>query len=171
MGLDRLAKVLSAEGPFVSLYVDTTSAVEDAATRLETRGKNISAPTFSRTRPGRIPWSPQPQQRGRDELACDGPAAVVAALRMSQVDTLLVTDALDQAAAPAWFGPEPTHLALTEAGLRDLRVPGIETAPLVDVLLRAALGTAADVRLVTGSVEQAPRTGIGALLRFPSQST
>lgn len=106
------------------------------------------------------------QQRGQGERACEGVGATAAALRRAQVETLLLTDAFERAEAPAYFGPQPTDLALSDLDLPGLGVPNPQRAPLVDVLLRAALGTGAQVRVVTGGVEQAPVGGVGALLRY-----
>jgi hypothetical protein len=39
-------------------------------------------------------------------------------------------------------------------------------APLVDVLLRAALGTGADIRMVPAGTPDSPDDGVGALLRY-----
>jgi hypothetical protein len=40
------------------------------------------------------------------------------------------------------------------------------SGPIVDVLLRAAIGTGADVQLVAHELDQAPHGGAGALLRY-----
>ena len=37
---------------------------------------------------------------------------------------------------------------------------------MVDVLIRAAIGTAADVQLVPGEMASAPDMGVGAVLRY-----
>jgi hypothetical protein len=39
-------------------------------------------------------------------------------------------------------------------------------AALDEILVRAALGTGADVRFVGGGTEQSPTDGVGALLRY-----
>jgi hypothetical protein len=105
------------------------------------------------------------QADGADTGAADGVAATVEALRKGQVATLLLTDARDQG-SEAWIGPDPTDLALTDVDLRDLGAGQPQRAPLDEALLRAALGTGAEVRLVSGSFEQAPAEGVGALLRY-----
>lgn len=104
------------------------------------------------------------EARGRDSGACEGVADTVAALRMGQVRTLVLTD--DREDGSLFFGPDPAHVALTAEELLDLGVEQPWSGPLDEVLVRAALGTGADVRFVTGGVEQAPRGGVGALLRF-----
>ena len=105
------------------------------------------------------------EQRGRQDRAADGVAATVEALRKGQVDTLILTDARDASAA-AFFGPDPTHLALSARELLDLGVEQPWQAPLEEIVVRAALGTGANVRFVGGGTEQAPTDGVGALLRY-----
>ena len=95
--------------------------------------------------------------------------APVAALRKAQVQTLLVTTAADQQAV-LWFGPEPSQIAVTAAELIDLGVAEPKQGPAVDVLLRAAVGTAADVELVPHQLDTAPRGGVGAVLRYADSS-
>lgn len=41
MDLPRLAKLFTVDGPFVSIYLDTTSAVENAAQRLDLKWQNV----------------------------------------------------------------------------------------------------------------------------------
>lgn len=108
------------------------------------------------------------QERGRDEQACDGVRATVAALRMAQVDTLLLTDEFE-ATRQVWFGPEAVHIGLTKADLEDMGVEQAQEGQLADVLLRAAFGTGAEVRVVAADVEQSPAEGVGALLRYSTQ--
>jgi hypothetical protein len=105
------------------------------------------------------------EERGQDDRAADGLAATVAALRMGQVDTLILTDART-GDGELFFGPDPTHLALTAQELLDLGVEQPWSAIADEVLVRAALGTGAEVRFVTGGVEQAPNEGVGAILRY-----
>lgn len=110
------------------------------------------------------------QERGQHDLAADGPEATVAALRMAQVETLLVGDSADEE-REAFFGPDPTLLALERRELADLGVDDPQSAPMVDVLLRAAVGTAADVRRVPDDNGVTPALGVGALLRFATASS
>lgn len=100
----------------------------------------------------------------------DGVTETVADLRMAQVGTLLLSDAL-QEDETAFFGPEPTQLALQESELRDLGVEHPQQGALVDVLLRAALGTDAEIRLVPGDTDDSPLEGVGAVLRYSSEPT
>ena len=105
------------------------------------------------------------EQRGRHDRATEGVEPTVAALRKGQVDTLILTDARDASRA-AFVGPDATHLALSARELLDLGVEQPWEAPLDETLVRAALGTGADVRFVGGGAEQAPAEGVGALLRY-----
>ena len=109
------------------------------------------------------------QERGQDKRACDGVADVVACLRKAQVQTLLVTTDVDRDAT-LWFGPEPTMLGLTRDEVVALGADSPRQGPLVEVLLRAAAATGADVQLVPHQPEQAPRGGVGALLRYADAS-
>ena len=105
------------------------------------------------------------QERGQGKRAADGVEDVVEALRKAQVQTLLVTT--DAAAySTLFFGPEPTHLATRASDLTALGVDDPKEGPMIDVLIRAALGTAADVQLVPHELATAPAGGVGAVLRY-----
>jgi hypothetical protein len=117
--------------------------------------------------------------------AVEGAAATLAALARGQVATLLLTGLFLDDRRTAWFGPAPTDVAADRDGLVGLGVPGPVEGRLVDVAVRAALGTGAEVRVLdpadeTRSAEgrgathdapappdHAPGEGLGALLRFP----
>lgn len=104
------------------------------------------------------------QERGQTKRACDGLADVVAALRKAQVQTLLLTTDLDQGAT-LFFGSEPAVLGTRREDVTALGQSAQE-APAVDVLVRAAVGTGADVHLVPHEPKQAPDGGVGAILRY-----
>jgi hypothetical protein len=105
------------------------------------------------------------ENRGRNTHASDGLDATVAALRAAQVGTLLLTE--DYAGdTQLWFGPEAVQIATTREELLEAGVESPQEAEAIDVLLRAAIATAADVVRVPGGVEQAPTDGVGGLLRF-----
>jgi len=117
--------------------------------------------------------------------AVEGAAATLAALARGQVATLLLTGLFLDDRRTAWFGPAPTDVAADRDALVGLAVPGPVEGRLVDVAVRAALGTGAEVRVLdpadeTRSAEgrgathdapappdHAPGEGLGALLRFP----
>ncbi|MDP9436503.1 MAG: hypothetical protein M3P93_15450 [Actinomycetota bacterium] len=105
------------------------------------------------------------QERGQQKRACDGLADVVDALRKAQVETLLITTDTEEHGT-LWFGPEPSVIATTGRELIELGVEDPKEGPLVDVLIRAAVGTGAGVQLVPGEMEQAPQAGVGAVLRY-----
>jgi release factor family 2 len=119
------------------------------------------------------------------DRAVEGAAATLAALARSQVATLLLTGLFLDDRRTAWFGPAPTDVAADRDTLVGLGVPDPVEGRLVDVAVRAALGTAAEVRVLdpadeTRSAgdrgathhapappEHTPAEGLGALLRFP----
>ncbi len=103
------------------------------------------------------------EERGRLDRAADGPAATITALNEGRVDLLLVPGDVDDPAT-LWCGDAPVPIAASPVELGDLGVDVSYEAPLVDVLIRAALGTAAGVRVVPRA--SAPEDGIGALLRW-----
>jgi hypothetical protein len=118
-------------------------------------------------------------------LAVEGAAATLDALGRGQVATLLLTGLFLDDQRTAWFGPAPTDVAADRDALAGLGVPGPVQGRLVDVAVRAALGTGAEVRVLDSAdetrpaadrgathdapapPEHAPRDGLGALLRFP----
>lgn len=103
--------------------------------------------------------------QGSDRLSAAGPQAALAALREGRAEALLV-DPTQVGEDQAWFGPELMQAAESEAELKTVGVLDGRTAPLVDVAVRAAAGTAARVRIMpAGTTELAP-TGIGVLLRY-----
>jgi release factor family 2 len=104
------------------------------------------------------------EERGRQDLASDGAAATVEALREARVDVLLVEDRPDDDRT-AWFGSAPTTIALTEADARAAGATDVRRGPLIDAAVRAAFGTGAAVR-VTPSGARGPHDGLGAILRW-----
>lgn len=109
------------------------------------------------------------QERGQAKRACDGVEDVVAALRRAHVETLLVTTSAYDAAGEAptlWYGPDPAVLGTSRDEVAALGVDAPQEGPLVDVLLRAAVATGAGVQLVPHEPANAPRGGVGAVLRY-----
>lgn len=111
------------------------------------------------------------QARGQDADATEGAASVLAALRRSQVDTLLVAG--HDADERAWFVPgEPSLVAADKSELADLELDAEpEQGPLVDVAVRAALATGAEVVVVPAHGPNSPAAPLGALLRFETPDT
>ncbi|OAA23381.1 hypothetical protein UG55_103878 [Frankia sp. EI5c] len=105
--------------------------------------------------------------------AADGPAQTAAALRRSQVSHLLLAQGV-RADTPAWIGPGVTEVALDPADLPGAGLPGAARpvpAGLVDALIRAALGTGAEIHCVPATAAECPTSGVGALLRYPAPTS
>jgi peptide subunit release factor 1 (eRF1) len=102
------------------------------------------------------------EELGQDDRAADGASATVAALARAQVEVLLVHESADDQRR-ALFGPEPTQVGLRADELA-LGVDEAQEGALVDVAVRAALGTGAGVRVVPGG--DVPTDGLGAILRW-----
>ena len=103
------------------------------------------------------------EERGQADRAVDGPAATLDALSKAQVEVLLV-HADPQDARTAWFGPEAIPVATSAGDLNGLGLGAPKQGALVDVALRAALGTGAGIRMIPGA--GGPSGGIGAILRW-----
>jgi len=103
------------------------------------------------------------EERGQHHQAVEGAQVTLEALSRGQVEVLLLHDDPEDART-AWFGPDP----VTAGGRReDLAAMGVERPTegrLVDVALRAALGSGAGVRIAPAA--GGPRQGLGALLRW-----
>jgi peptide subunit release factor 1 (eRF1) len=104
------------------------------------------------------------EERGQHDRAAAGIDDTVTALRAAQVEVLLVHDDPDDD-HQVFFGTESANLvATTEQALRDLGVDKPLRGRLVDVALRAAVGTGAAVRIIPGG--RTIDEGIGAILRW-----
>jgi hypothetical protein len=103
------------------------------------------------------------EERGQKDKACAGAAATARALARAQVAVLLV-DAEVANDKGLWFGPDPALLAASEQELKELGVDSPEEGRARDVLVRAALGTGAGIRVLEGA--PALDDGVGALLRW-----
>lgn len=105
------------------------------------------------------------EEVGQSDRAADGPTAVAKAVNESRVAVLLVPAALEDESAPmGYFGADPIPIARSDDELRVLGVDVRHEAPLVEVLIRGALGTGAGVRIIPAA--SAPRDGFGAILRW-----
>ena len=103
------------------------------------------------------------EELGQQDRAVEGAEATLAALAKAQVEVLLVSDDPDDERI-AWFGPDPTAVALRHEDLKGLGVDSPVEARLVDVAVRAALGTGAGLWIVPP--EKVPADGMGGLLRW-----
>lgn len=99
---------------------------------------------------------------GRD-LAVQGPGEVLAALSEGRVAVLLVHDAAGDDRT-AWSSPDGALAATERATLEQLGVEAVE-GRLVDVAVRAALATGAEVELVPAHGAGSPDGNVGAILR------
>lgn len=106
------------------------------------------------------------EERGQADRAAEGAEATLNALAMAAVDVLLLAPDDPDDARTAWFGPDPTQLALREDDLRGLGVEEPADGRLVDVAVRAALGTGAGIRIVEPGAGL--DGGMGAILRWSS---
>ncbi|MFB9236459.1 Vms1/Ankzf1 family peptidyl-tRNA hydrolase [Plantactinospora siamensis] len=104
---------------------------------------------------------------GVQEHVGEGLAAVVAALRRNQVDTMLIVDD-PSSTARLWVGPEPTDIACDPADL-------VTTDPVrvrADAaLIRALVGTNAQVTVLIGDEAPELTDGVGAVLRYVDPAT
>ncbi|MCU1676561.1 MAG: hypothetical protein JWM93_1319 [Frankiales bacterium] len=104
------------------------------------------------------------ERAGEGRLTAAGVAAVAHALGNGQVETLLLPSTGGGGKRLA-FGHDLTQLAETPDDLEAAGIPVAGEAAAVDVLVRAAVGTAAAVVVVPEEVPGAP-TQVSAILRF-----
>jgi hypothetical protein len=105
------------------------------------------------------------QERGQHDKAVEGVEATARALERAQVAALLIVDDLGDDRT-LWFGPDPALLAPSDRELKELGVDSPEERPAADVLVRAALGTGAGIRIPDDPTML--DEGVGALLRWTS---
>ena len=87
------------------------------------------------------------EERGQGDRAASGVAGTIAALAQAQVQVLLLHADPDDGRR-AWFGADPTAISVGARDLRGLGVSDPQEGRLADVLLRAAIGTGAGIRIV-----------------------
>lgn len=105
------------------------------------------------------------RERGSGGLAAAGPDPTLDALHAGQVETLLLDPQALQGRT-AWFGPDGHQVGGSQQGLQARGVAGPRPAPLGDVAVRAAVGTAAAVHIVPPGTLEPGDGGIAALLRY-----
>jgi hypothetical protein len=105
------------------------------------------------------------EESGQRDLATEGAEPMLAALSSSQVAVLLLHRDLDDDVT-AWVGSEAVPVATRREDLEALGVERPVEVRRVDALIRAAIGTAAGIRLVPPETGLAD--GVGALLRWSS---
>lgn len=104
------------------------------------------------------------EEKGQGDRAASGVARVLEALAAAQVDVLLLADDPDDRRT-AYFGPEPNMVSLDEATVKGMGVDAPQEGRLADVLIRAAWGTGAAVRIVPKNALR-NADGAAAILRF-----
>jgi hypothetical protein len=109
------------------------------------------------------------QNVGRGDYAVTGVTDVLAAVRRSQVDTVIISDD-PTSTLTAWIGPEPLHLGSSRDELRELGVADPQQDRFDSALLRAVVGSGARL-LITPNAHDYVRDGIAALLRYTDAST
>ena len=102
------------------------------------------------------------EEMGQGDRAAAGPARTLEALSRAQVETLLVHDDPGDERT-AWFGPEAVHVGPDRATVEAMGTDDVREGRLVDVVVRAALGTGAEIRVVPSTTAQ---DGVGAILRY-----
>ena len=104
------------------------------------------------------------EEKGQGDRAAAGAARTIEALAEGRVEVLLVNDDGVEDTRTAWFGPEPTMVATSEADMKAFGVDDATEARLPDVAVRAALLTSAGVRVVPrGTLDGDP---VAAILRW-----
>ncbi|CAN5786456.1 Vms1/Ankzf1 family peptidyl-tRNA hydrolase [soil metagenome] len=104
------------------------------------------------------------REKGQQDRCAEGPENTLAALAQGQAETVFV-DPERAEGRTAWFGPDLAQAALFREGLEASGVADPTEGRLADVIIRAASGTGAAVRITEGAPELHP-TGVGALLRY-----
>jgi hypothetical protein len=104
------------------------------------------------------------QGLGRHDRAVTGIESVVEALRLGQVETLVLLD--DPATtATLWVGAGPLDIAIQQSDLADLGVPTPREVRADSGLIRAAAAADSSI-VVTTSGPAELRQGVGATLRY-----
>lgn len=108
-------------------------------------------------------WQRFLEERHPHGLAVEGGRETLGALSTGRVATLFVAE--DAAmGAKAWFGPAPTEVV--PVGHRMAVPPEARKGMLVDVAIRAAILTGAEVRVIPAAAGFWPMEGVGGICRF-----
>ncbi|EEP75099.1 hypothetical protein MCAG_05426 [Micromonospora sp. ATCC 39149] len=107
---------------------------------------------------------------GMQEDVGAGLDAVVSALRRNQVDTMLIVDD-PSSTAQLWIGPAPTDIATDPGQLTAVSVADPQRVRADAALVRALVGT--DAELTVLAPDEAPELadGVGAVLRYVDAAT
>lgn len=108
-------------------------------------------------------------RRAAHRGAAEGLMPVVEALRRGQAEALLINDTVDLSMR-LWVGDAPKQIGLSEQELRAYGVQPCWQEPADTALIRAVVGTGAE--LVVVPAQQLPLAeGVGALLRYAEAGT
>ncbi|MFI8458544.1 hypothetical protein [Kitasatospora sp. NPDC085464] len=108
-------------------------------------------------------------RRARRSGAVEGLAATVTALRHGRAEAVLINDPFDLE-RQLWVGVAPKQLGLTQGEMQALGISSSWEAPADAALIRAIVGTGADL-IVIPHDELPLDDGLGALLRYPDAPT
>jgi hypothetical protein len=109
------------------------------------------------------------QNLGRHEYAVAGVNEVLAAVRRSQADTVVISDD-PSSTLTAWIGPQPLEVAMTAGELRDIGVAEPRLDRFDAALVRAVAGSGAQLAVTPDAHNYLP-DGIAALLRYNDPAT
>lgn len=186
MRTSDVARLFDAPGPFLSIYLATEGDVENAAFRIAARWRILRGRLLDAGVPEAILEAVDPLVEGSHTAgatlaviaAADGVVYagslphpppqdwVVRQGTLPYVIPLLVRDDPGDDRS-AWFGEEPGQVALDREALVVESEPTPVEGRLVDVAVRAALGTGAEVRVLDPETDgRGPDGGVGAVLRY-----
>ncbi|MET7933153.1 hypothetical protein [Streptomyces sp. NPDC005322] len=103
-------------------------------------------------------------QRARHPDTTEGMPATLTTLQRGQVHALLLNHPVELPES-LWTGPEPTHITLEEPDLHDLGVDFGQQEPAGAAMVRALVGTGAEL-IVVPREELPLEDGVGVLLRY-----
>ncbi|MGW3039960.1 baeRF2 domain-containing protein [Kitasatospora sp. NPDC001159] len=104
-------------------------------------------------------------RRARGSGTAEGLADTIAALRQGQAEAVLINDPFDLHQR-LWVGMAPKQIAISHAELRNLGVESSWEEPADAALIRAVVGTGAELVVVPHDELPLP-DGLGAVLRYP----
>jgi hypothetical protein len=109
-------------------------------------------------------WQTFLEERSPHGLSVEGAHETLAALSGGRVGTLIVSSDLGADDLVAWFGPAATEVL--PVGEHHPVLPDARKGRLVDVSVRAALLTGAQVRVIPPGADYWPMEGVGGICRY-----
>ncbi|MFF3866314.1 Vms1/Ankzf1 family peptidyl-tRNA hydrolase [Micromonospora sp. NPDC001898] len=107
---------------------------------------------------------------GMQEDVGAGLDAVVSALQRNQVDTMLIVDD-PSSTEELWIGPDPTDISTDPGQLTAMSVPDPHRVRADAALVRALVGTAAELTVLAPDEAPELTDGVGAVLRYTDPAT